>query len=310
LPKLLDIKEQLSVQGHPAGNTEVYIIVDAEPGATLRLGFKRDIDAGALAADLEAGLERQRKLIDLLSPGADLHVVQQQLQPWLADRNTGTDGARRAIAGLLPGDSDPPLAAVELLAALKQDYWQMLDLMNEIELEAGMVIHNATPPRLLRQGEAPSAEVHALGNPERREVLALEIRRPGPTFRAWDNVRFPPRAVDVAAALAAVNLRATQPDEFLCQPVPVPGRPGVSCSVDSAAFRIEHLTPSAGTAIELAAAQPYCLHVLAGEVSIGIAKTGAMRVLGRGESALVPIGAGAGRMTSAGGAQVICVRID
>ena len=45
------------------------------------------------------------------------------------------------------------------------------------------------------------AEVHALGNPEGREILALEIRRPGPTFRAWDNVRFPVRDVDVDAAL-------------------------------------------------------------------------------------------------------------
>ena len=51
LPKLLDVAELLSVQAHPPGNTEVYVIVDADPGATIRLGFAADIDAGALGRE-------------------------------------------------------------------------------------------------------------------------------------------------------------------------------------------------------------------------------------------------------------------
>ena len=59
LPKLLDVAELLSVQAHPPGNTEVYVIVDAEPGATIRLGFAKDIDAGAWAAQLARGQDVQ-----------------------------------------------------------------------------------------------------------------------------------------------------------------------------------------------------------------------------------------------------------
>ena len=51
LPKLLDVAELLSVQAHPPGNTEVYVIVDAEPGATIRLGFAVDVDAGIWTAE-------------------------------------------------------------------------------------------------------------------------------------------------------------------------------------------------------------------------------------------------------------------
>src|SRR5690606_20428701 len=54
LPKTLDVAELLSVQGHPPGNTEVYVVMDAEPGATIRLGFAVDVDAGALERKLVA----------------------------------------------------------------------------------------------------------------------------------------------------------------------------------------------------------------------------------------------------------------
>ena len=47
LPKTLDIHELLSVQGHPEGCTEVYIIIEAEPGATIRVGFATDVDGAA-----------------------------------------------------------------------------------------------------------------------------------------------------------------------------------------------------------------------------------------------------------------------
>src|SRR5690348_15194053 len=55
LPKLLDVAELLSVQAHPPGGTEVYVIVAADPGATLRLGFSRDADAKKLARQFADG---------------------------------------------------------------------------------------------------------------------------------------------------------------------------------------------------------------------------------------------------------------
>ena len=45
LPKTLAVAELLSVQAHPPGNTEVYVIIAADAGATIRLGFKTDVDA-------------------------------------------------------------------------------------------------------------------------------------------------------------------------------------------------------------------------------------------------------------------------
>jgi hypothetical protein len=98
------------------------------------------------------------------------------------------------------------------LTALRTAYWDTLERLNAIPVAAGQVIYNATPARLTAvSGQPASAEVHALGSPEGRAVLALEIRRPGPTFRAWDNVRFPLRNLDIDAALAALNLQATSP---------------------------------------------------------------------------------------------------
>jgi hypothetical protein len=139
----------------------------------------------------------------------------------------------------------------------------------------------------------PSAEVHALGNPESREILALEIRRPGPTFRAWDNVRFPLRNVDVDAAIAALNLKGTIAADFVVEPRAVPGRPGVYRSVDSEYFRVEHLRPSPGAPVKVPRELPHSLHVIAGEVTV-IAEDGRnVGALARGESALVPIGVGA-----------------
>src|SRR5690606_26567170 len=127
----------------------------------------------------------------------------------------------------------------------------------------------ANPPRITAAtGKAASAEVHALGNPEGREILALEVRRPGPTFRAWDNVRFPLRAVDAEAAVGALNLRGTRPEEFIVEPRAVPGRAGVFCSVDGEFFRIEHLRPLPGRPVAVPAEQPHCLHLLAGAVSL------------------------------------------
>lgn len=306
LPKTLDVKELLSVQGHPAGNVEAYIIIAADPGATIRLGFSQDIDARALKQMLDAGLRRQRDLVGLLPDGTDLNALQQQLQGWLADRAAGDP--RSGLPDALVGAFEWP-AAGELLVRLKEAYWGLLDKLNALPVSAGQVIYNATPARVVEAtGHPIGAEVHALGNPERLEILALEVRRPGPTFRAWDNVRFPIRPVDVDAAIDALNLHRTAPSEFIVEPVPVPGRPGAYRSIESDFFTVEHLRPSARTVVDVPAGQAHCLHVLGGEIRAEAATGAPLGRLSRGQSAIVPVGVGAYRLAAdQPGAEVVKV---
>jgi hypothetical protein len=285
------------VQGHPPGNTEVYIIIAAEPGATIGLGFRNDIDHAAFAEMLRIGRRQQAEVLALLGDHFDADRLQAVLRPWFADREAAIEALRSSSLG----ERFCANATRNLLAALKQLYWRVLDAMNTVPVEAGQVIHNATPPRLLGDGtRLPSAEVHALGNPEGREILALEIRRPGPTFRAWDNVRFPLRDIDIDAALDSLNLKATTAADFAVEPVPLTGRPGVYCSVDSAAFRIEHLRPRSGLDIPVERQPPHCLHAIRGQVNFSNASGEDIGALGSGESALVPVGVGAYTLCSAG----------
>jgi hypothetical protein len=108
----------------------------------------------------------------------------------------------------------------------------------------GQVIYNANPEAVsAATGRPRSAEVHALGNPQGKEILALEIRRPGPTFRAWDHARFPLRPIDVDKTLDALNLQATRPADFIVTPRPLAGCPGVFRSVQSEWFVVDHLRP-------------------------------------------------------------------
>jgi mannose-6-phosphate isomerase class I len=307
LPKILDVKELLSVQGHPPGNTEVYIIIDAEPGATLRLGFSQDIEPEQLKQALRRGLDRQSELLDMLGPDADVAEVQATVAPWFARRDAG---AAELAAWIEARFAARAADATALLTELKALYWRALELMNAVEARPGQVIYNATPERILASHGGPaSAEVHALGNPEGREILALEIRRPGPTFRAWDNVRFPRREVDVEAAIDALNLRATSPDEFICDPQPVAGRAGVRVSVDCEFFRVEHLAPEARRAVTVPASAPHSLHCLAGAVEAISDNGSPIGRLDVGESALVPVGVGGYRLESDAPADVVRVTL-
>ena len=128
--------------------------------------------------------------------------------------------------------------------------------------------------------------------------MALEIRKPGTTYRAWDNVRFPLRDVDADAAIAALNLQWTRPEEFIVARTPVPGRPGVAVSVDSAEYRLEHLTPTVTASIDVAAGEPHSLHALAGAMSVYASDGALVGRLASGDSALVPIGVGAYRVVA------------
>lgn len=306
LPKVLDVKELLSVQAHPPGHTEVYVIIAAEPGATIRVGFNTDVDARGMKARLTQGLDDQRRLLDLLEPGSDPATLQSILAPWLAAPSTGTAELESQLVPRLAATVRWPTAAA-LLEDLKELYAGVLGALNEIPVVPGQVIHNATPRRLLEAtGRTATAEVHALGNPQRREILALEIRRPGPTLRAWDNVRFPLREVDVDAALDAMNLSGTEAAEFIAAPAPVPGRPGTFVSVDSQYFRVEHLRPTLELTVDVPAEPPHCLHALGGRAVVHGSRGESIGSLARGESALMPVGVGAYSIaTDAEGAEIV-----
>ena len=296
LPKTLDVVELLSVQAHPPGNTEVYLILAAEPGATLRLGFKTNVDAKSFGARVAAGRRDQQRLKELCGAAFGDDELQSELKPWLADR-VSTPAA-------LEPRWRPRLAkrwreVANVLRALHAAYWDVLDLMNEIPVAPGQIVYNATPERIAAaRGISRSAEIHALGNTQALEIVALEIRKPGTTYRAWDNVRFPLRDVDAAAAIAALNLERTEPEEFVVARTPVPGKSGVAVSVDSDEYRLEHLTPTATAAIDVPAGDPHNLHALAGAVSVYATDGALVGRLASGDSALVPIGVGAYRVVA------------
>lgn len=294
LPKLLDVAELLSVQAHPPGNTEVYVIVDADLGATIRLGFAVDVDAATLTAKLAGGRRDQQRVLELL--GADsADELQALLKGWLARRAAKSTELKSALVERL-SDATSWAEVDARLKSLHETYWTMLDSMNAIAVKAGDVVYNANPPRVVAAtGKPASAEVHALGNPEGRGVLALEIRRPGPTLRAWDNVRFPLRKLDIEDALDAVNLTATRPEDFIVERRRV--RPGVTRSVDCEYFRLEHLEPTASVAVDVPASPPHCLHALGGCVSVWRGQV-EIAALERGESAFAPAGLGAYRIVA------------
>jgi mannose-6-phosphate isomerase class I len=295
LPKLLDVAELLSVQAHPPGNTEAYVIVAADPGATIRLGFATDVDAGIWAAKVAGGRRDQQRLLELF--GADsAERLQTVLKPWLARRAAEPADLESSLRPLL-ADGDRWTEVEARLRTVRDAYWSVLDSLNTVPVNAGDVIHNATPARITAaNGKPAAAEVHALGNPEGRGVFALEIRRPGTTFRAWDNVRFPLREIDIDATLEALNLAATRPAEFVVEPKAV--RTGVRRSVDSEFFRLEHLEPTRLSSIEIAPSAPHTLHALAGRVALLRAGGAALGTLERGESALMPANVGAYRVVA------------
>jgi len=298
LPKFLNVRELLSVQGHPPGNTEVYVVVDAEPGATIRLGFNRDVDRNAFRRELELGIGQQRDLAHLLGTDAHWTSVQHVMGAWLADRQRDPESIIPALGECRSGrlGVTEKARAMRLLDSLKRIYWLVLDSMNEIPLVPGQVIYNANPSRIVAaRGGPPAAEVHALGNPERREFVMLEVRRPGPTFRAWDNVRFPIRSIDIDAALGVLNLDATEPEEFMRSRIAC-GQPGHTVSVDSEFFRVEHIDVDAGKQFVLNSSAAHCLHVLAGGVDL-VTDEAQVR-LNRGESAFVPFGVSVYRGTA------------
>jgi mannose-6-phosphate isomerase class I len=310
LPKTLDVGELLSVQAHPEGFTEAYIIIEADEGATIRLGFKRDVDPADLGQRLKGGRQVQQRLLDCLRDGVDLEVLQATLASNFARRAVLADAVLPTLESLLQIGADRKI--VETLRTLKELYWEVLDLLNEISVTPGQVIYNANPEAVsAATGRPRSAEVHALGNPQGKEILALEIRRPGPTFRAWDHARFPLRPIDVDKTLDALNLRATRPADFIVPPRPLAGCPGVFRSVQSEWFVVDHLRPRPEAEVGLPAGTPmHMLHAVRGSVELRTANDRTLASLTRGQSALIPVTIGSYRLATADGdAEVVMVTI-
>lgn len=307
LPKFLDVESLLSVQAHPPGNPECYVILDADPGATLRLGFRRDVAAADLIDACHRGRQEQQALLDLCGERVSPEALHATLAPLFAQRGQCGDTLTAAIAHWLPNQR-VSTDATRLLGALHARYWDMLDLLNEIPLRSGQVIFNATPSRLRGAGPV-NAEVHALGDPAEHETLLLEIRRPGVTWRAWDHARFPLRALDIERAVGALNLSATRPEEFIAGDLTETTlgtmRPLIACP----SFAALHLAPDRERDLTLDTENvPVTLHGIAGQVRVS--GGGDTVLLGRGESALLPAALGECHVRAATpGGQLIAVRV-
>ena len=180
----------------------------------------------------------------------------------------------------------------EALATLDERYREMLDMLNVVPVEPGMVIFNSDRPVPgHEEGGMPSAQMHCLGNPEGRWVLMLEVRRPGVTHRAWDHVRFPIRELAIDTALETVDIGRSTSESFRVEPRAVEGRPGVTRSVECPAFIIEHLRPRPGVAVfARTEGAPTTLHALRGTVRLYGPDELGWGLLRAGESLFLPAG--------------------
>jgi hypothetical protein len=258
--------------------------VEADEGATLGLGFRRDVDAAGLGARLAAARRAQERLLRLVPASAVPTGLVADLGAAVLP-HVGTDEKLRA-------------EVAEIVMLLEETSAEMLAAMNAVPVRPGDVIDNSIPAT---RRDAPTAEIHALGNPERREILLLEVRKPGPSLRAWDHARFPPRPLDIEAALASASTRATCVEDFRAPRRPVPGRPGVEVSVTCPYFILEHLSPAAAREASLTIpgdARVRTLHVMRGTADVAREDGARTRRLHRGSSALLPVGPSALRVTS------------
>jgi mannose-6-phosphate isomerase class I len=298
LPKTLDVAELLSVQAHPAGRPELYVVLDADEGATIRLGWRDEVDVSELEARIESALDAQSELTTLLEPRVDARDVQAALAPVLL---RGAD-AEAAIGPLVRNTVYQP-RALALVASLREACGHVLGLMHEIPVRAGDVIFNALPGA--DPNANPDATIHALGNPAGRAMMLLEIRLPGTTLRAWDHARFPPRAVDAPAALAAVGGRSVPAERFVVQPAAMAGHAGVERLAACGAFVVDRARLAPNAAVQLpGAGQVRTLQVTGGALQV---RAGTERAeLSRGGSVFVGVAAEGLEVTAAdAGAELV-----
>ncbi len=178
LPKTLDVAELLSVQAHPPGNTEVYVIVAADPGATLRLGFRTDVDAKSFATRVAGGSPRPAAAATSSAARRSATMrCRALLKPWLSDRGATPPSLEPRCGRVLDKTLDRCRERAARVAR------RVLAGARPHERDSGHArpgLHNATPAaHRAASGRPRSAEIHALGNTEGRTMLALEIRKPG-----------------------------------------------------------------------------------------------------------------------------------
>lgn len=262
LPKLLDVAGLLSIQAHPPGHPELYVVVDAEPGACLRLGWRDDVDPIALARRLERG----RALHATIAALVEFEHVAEPFAAMLA-RRASLDDLLALLGPHLRADAAP----AELRSALAEAlaiHVELVDRMHQLALAPGDVIYNACPADPI-SATIGSAEIHALGDDLGRAALIFEIRRPGVTYRAWDHLRLPPRPLDVLRALASVSPHAGPAERFRVTPTPSCDQPGVARLVANPAFVVDRLQPAPGRDVELrSVGLPATLHALRGAVEL------------------------------------------
>jgi len=286
LPKILDVGTLLSVQAHPPGQPEVYLVLEADPGATMAVGFRRGLDAAALESELHLARDLQDQLAAALAPPHDEHALQTVLAPWMV----GDQPAAVLLPALLPllepqRETEPLAASLERLRGI---HHSLLHALHHIPVHAGMVVYNRQLG-IPAPGQLPSADVHALGNAAGRRMLLLEIRLPGGTLRAWDHARFPRRRLDLHAALEALPLQPTPAGFFEVQPRAL--RPGVTRSVDCTLFALDHLSPTTGRGITMPAlAGASTLHALRGKAQLYDLDGRPLARLEPGATLLVPAG--------------------
>ncbi len=289
LPKTLNIGQLLSVQSHPEGNTELYVIIKAEQGATLYVGFKENIiNAEELKRKVADGRQLQTELLNILGNSIKQEALHAILSSYFAQPTLDIDAATAEIQHSTQIINPSLKPIIEKLHTL---YWDFLNLMNEIPVAAGDIINNATPQRITAiTGKPASAEVHALGNPEGKEILALEIRKPGVTYRLWDNVRFPLRPLTIDESLVALNLLAIDPQELKVTLKPDEHQVGIYYSVQDDFIKINHIKLHKNEHVEITDFNmPHILLSIAGSAHIINEKYQTTSTLSQGESALVPV---------------------
>lgn len=272
LPKLLDVGEFLSVQAHPPGQVEAYFVLEARPGATIRLGFAREVDPVHWRRRLEEGRSAQEFLAAALSE----RLAQAEFRKeW--NRAMGAADAPR-LEGLAGGLDRRGLAALRTLVSVQSE---VLRDLNRVPVAPGDVLFNAR-----RTAGVLRADVHALGNPEGHELVVLEIRRPGPTLRAWDHGRFPLRELRIAGALDAMAHGRAEPQAYRVRGRP--GRAGVWRWIECEHFVADELRLEARVTLRRSSpGGARTLHVLEGELSVQ-SPSGAELLLAAGRSTLLP----------------------
>lgn len=281
-PKLLDIQSLLSVQAHPPGHPELYVVLEAEPGASVRLGLCEDTDRNEIAAELRHGAALQRELAAYVGDHA---LLSRDLSAWLLGPPE---------LPLPPAIAEACAPLVPTLVDLRRIATDVLERMHRIAVEPGTVIHNC-----VAQPGAPqrSATLHALGNANGLGILALEIRRAGPTLRAWDHGRLPQRPLDIDAALAAVPMTAARPEDFVI------AKGGDPFAVDNGVFTAERVVVGPSTVTRNGRGRAELVHVCSGTVVLGGGRSPA--TLGAGKSALVPACWSGWTLSAPAGASVV-----